>query len=107
MKNMVQRGHSMTVTAAVAVKSGDLVLSGLVPGVAYTDAALGEEFEAATDGVFDLPKATGAITLGAKVYWDATAKKVTTTATDNTPIGHAWAAALSADVIASVKLAAL
>ncbi|MFC3637034.1 DUF2190 family protein [Camelimonas fluminis] len=107
MKNMVQRGHSMTVTATAAVKSGDLVLSGLVPGIAYTDAANGEEFEAATDGVFDLPKAAGAITIGAKVYFDAAAKNVTTTASGNTAIGHAWAAAAAGAASVPVKLAAL
>jgi predicted RecA/RadA family phage recombinase len=49
------------------------------------------------------PKATGeAWTLGAKLYWDASAGKFTTTSTSNTLCGRAGAAAASADTTGSV-----
>ncbi len=60
-----------------------------------TECAKGKKF--AVVGVFDAPKATGAITVGAAVYWDATNSKVTTTATDNPYLGKAILAADSAD----------
>lgn len=45
-------------------------------------------------------KATGeAWAVGAKIYWDNTAKKFTTTATSNTLCGYALGAALAADTV--------
>lgn len=58
----------------------------------------------ALEGVYTLPKATGAITLGAKLYWDNTAKNVTTTASGNTFCGYAWTAQASGDTTVQVKL---
>src|SRR5262245_30009453 len=48
-------------------------------------------------GVCTLAKATGAITAGARVHSDNTAKNVTTTASGNWLIGAATAAAASGD----------
>jgi len=104
MKNFVQQGNTLTFTAAASVTSGDGVLSGALFGVASTSAATGEDFEAALTGVFDLPKATGAISKHAKVYWDNTAKKITTTASGNTLVGAATQAAASGDATARVRL---
>jgi predicted RecA/RadA family phage recombinase len=55
-------------------------------------------------GVYELAKATGAITAGAKVYWDNSAKNVTTTASGNSLIGAATVAALSGDATVIVRL---
>lgn len=45
-------------------------------------------------------KATGeAWAVGAAIYWDDTAKKFTTTATDNTLCGYALETALAADTV--------
>lgn len=53
--------------------------------------------------IADADKATGeAWTMGAKLYWDDTAKKFTTTATANTLCGYAAAPAASADTTGSV-----
>ncbi|OHV26602.1 DUF2190 family protein [Rhizobium sp. RMa-01] len=98
MKNYVQRGDVVTATApAGGVSSGDGVLISSLFGVAATTVDAGSEVELATTGVFDLPKASGAVTFGAPLYWDAAAEKVTavasTTAGDNTLIGVAIAAA--------------
>lgn len=51
----------------------------------------------AVEGMFKLPKASGAIGQGAIVYWDATAGNITTTATSNKRAGKAAAAAASGD----------
>lgn len=71
MRNYVQPGNTVTLTAPYAVASGDGLLAGSVFGVAAGDAALGEPVEAALTGVFDLPKVPSqAWSLGDPVYWD-------------------------------------
>jgi predicted RecA/RadA family phage recombinase len=90
MKSYVQPGHTVTLAAPYDVSSGDGLLLGSLFGIASADAAEGAEVETAVTGVFDITKAASqAWTVGAKVYWDNTAKVATTTATDNTLIGVA------------------
>lgn len=90
MKNYVQPGDIVTVTAGANIASGAGVLTGKMFGVAMADIANGADGEVKTTGVFDLPKAASqAWTVGALVYWDNTAKNCTTTATSNTLIGAA------------------
>lgn len=104
-KNYLQAGESLTVLAPAALASGDPVLVGAIFGVAQTAAASGAQVEIARRGVFTLPKTAGqAWTAGVKVYWDATNKEVTTTATSNTLIGAALEARASADTAGSVLL---
>ena len=90
MKNFVQVGNILTLPAPYAVVSGGGALIGAIFGVAQKDAASGEEVAFLVTGVLDLPKAPSqAWTLGAKVYWDNTAKVCTTTVGTNTLIGVA------------------
>lgn len=102
MKNFIQPGHVMTFTGqAGGHLSGDLVIVGAAFGISAYNVAEGAEGELAMGGIYSLPKASGAITEGAAVYWDATAKKVTTTSTSNTKIGvAAKAVASGADTVA-------
>ena len=104
MKNFVLHGNYLPLVAPYAVSSGGGMLVGTLFGVATADADSGATVEAAMTGVFDLAKASGAITQGAAVYWDDTAKVVTTTATDNTRIGAAITGAGSSDLTARVRL---
>jgi predicted RecA/RadA family phage recombinase len=107
MKNYVQPGATLTLTAPYAVTSGDGLLVGSIFGVAAGDAASGATVEAALTGVFDLTKiGSQAWTVGAKVYWDDTNKRCTTVATDNTLIGVAVEAVASGagDTIGRVRL---
>ncbi len=104
MKNYVQPGDTVTVVAPVAVNSGDGVLVGTLFGVALSAAAIGANVEMVTEGVVDLPKAAVAVTQGGRVYWDNTAKNVTTTAGANTLIGCAIVAAAVGDGIVRVRL---
>jgi predicted RecA/RadA family phage recombinase len=57
MKNYIQDGDTITVTAPATVASGDFVQVGRVRGIAVTDAASGAQVELKTTGVFDIPKA--------------------------------------------------
>lgn len=93
MKNFIQDGDTLTVTAPYALSSGNGCLVGSLFGVAVTDALISTEVEIQTVGVFDLPKAgSQAWSVGARVYWDDTAKSCTTTASTNKLIGVAVAA---------------
>ena len=107
MKNYVQPGNTITLTAPYAVASGDGLLVGAIFGVAAGDAASGATVETALVGVFDLTKiGSQAWTVGAKVYWDDTNKRCTTVATDNTLIGVAVDAVAggAGDTIGRVRL---
>lgn len=107
MKNYVQDGRQLTVTALYAVASGVGCLVGSLFGVTVGSAGNGESVEIATDGVFTLAKATGAAwTQGARIYWDDTAKNCTTTASTNKLIGVATAAVASGDTTGNVRLTA-
>lgn len=104
MKNYIQAGNTLTVTAQANVTSGDGVLVGSLFGVAATDAASGADVEISTVGVYELPKVTTEIfAVGDAVYWDAVAKLVTS---DNTKpfIGAATTAAGNPSAAVAVRL---
>ena len=107
MKNYVQPGKTITLTAPYAVTSGDGLLVGSISGVAAAPSALGEAVEAALVGVYDLKKvASQAWAAGDKIYWDNTAKQTTKTLTSNTLIGVATEAVAggATDLIGRVRL---
>jgi predicted RecA/RadA family phage recombinase len=105
MKNFVQRGDTLPLIAPYPVKAGDVVIVGAFAGIAATDAALGEEVECDLVGVFHIAKKTGeAFGQGAPVYWDGTAKRITTTAEGNTRFGAAATATQAAATVARVRL---
>jgi predicted RecA/RadA family phage recombinase len=103
-KNFVQPGETLPLTAPYDVVSGGGFLIGSLFAVALVTAASGSAVEGKTTGVFDLAKASGAVTAGQKIYWDNTAKNCTTTATSNTMIGVATQAAASGDATVRVRL---
>lgn len=104
MDNYIQPGNILTFTASATVNPGQGVLMGTLFGVAVGEALTGQAFEAAVVGVYDLPKVTGAITAGQRVYWDTTARAVTITASTNKLIGAAILAAQSGAAIVRVRL---
>jgi len=90
MKNYMGEGATITLAAPYARLSGEGALVGAIFGIAAVDVANGIEAEFKTTGVFDLPKpGSQAWTVGAAVYWDNTAKNVTTTVGTNVKIGVA------------------
>lgn len=105
MKNFVQAGKTVTVIAPYAVSSGMGVLVGAIFGIATFDAANGAPVEIAREGVFDVAAVTAdTATQGAKIYWDNTARKLTTTVGSNTLVGAVTAAKGGSDVTARVLL---
>lgn len=97
MKNRIQNGKSIDYVngTGALISGGALIVFGVLFGVAVADIPDTETGAVELQGVFELPKAAGVITQGAKVYWDATAKNVTTTATSNTAIGACVEAVLT------------
>ncbi len=99
---------------AVATGKGYLVgdLLGVVMNVkrggriifAGEASAQGDEVVIDLKGVYRLPKASGAVTEGQVLYWDDTAKNITTTASTNKVAGWAAAPQASGDATVDVKL---
>lgn len=104
MRNYVQTGDVVALTAPAALKSGDGFLVGAMFGVAVKDAASGESVDARVTGVIELPKAAVAIAQGVQLYWDDTAKAVTTASASNTLIGKATETAAIGGAFARVRL---
>jgi len=105
MKNYIQEGDVVTLTAPYAVSSGGGALVGTVFGVAVTDIANGVVGQFQREGVFDITAlTTDVIAQGAKVYWDNTNKRVTGTASTNALIGAALVAKANGDTTCRVLL---
>lgn len=105
MKNFIQPGENITVTATAAATSGAGVKVGNLFGIASGDAAIGEPLVLATEGVFEMPKvSTDDFTVGAAVYWRSSDGAVTTTASGNTKVGTAVTAAGTGTASVRVRL---
>jgi predicted RecA/RadA family phage recombinase len=106
MKNLVQQsGRNITVAAPYNLTSGDGALVGLIFGIASTTALSGAQVALSTNGVYDIKKtASDTFAVGAAVYWDNSAKSVTSTSSGNTKIGVATKAAAGSDATARVRL---
>lgn len=108
--NYVNEGCTIDVVAASDISSGDVVVTGNLIGVAVADIATGETGAVAVEGVFDVPKVTGAvIAQGETVMWDTSAGKFddnqATPATGDVSNGAiAWAAAGNSETTVRVKL---
>ncbi|MBR2256549.1 MAG: DUF2190 family protein [Blautia sp.] len=108
--NYWQQGESLDYNngSGAKIDANTILELGDVIGIAGTDIEDGETGSIHVKGVFELPKITGAINQGQKVYWykssvDANSG-ITTTAGSNTPAGYAAQAALSADTKVLVNL---
>ena len=101
-----QRGEAIDYTATDALANGDVVDLATRIGVAGDDIPAGETGTVHIVGVFEIPKATGDVTVGQALYWDKAEKKITTDDAEstNTPAGWAVAAAGSSDATVLVKL---
>lgn len=109
MKNFIQEGDTVTLTAPYAVTSGQGFQVGTLFAVASADAANGASVEGVIDGVFDITKNTGAnesFAQGAAVYWDNTNKRCTYTSNTNANklIGAATVAATTSATVVRVRL---
>jgi predicted RecA/RadA family phage recombinase len=95
MKNFVQPGDTITLTAPADVAAGVCINNGVLAGVTITAAANGAPVECATRGVFELAKTSAqAWTVGQAIYLIPSTRTVTTATTaGNLLIGAAYAIA--------------
>ena len=109
MRNCIRpdaRSIPMVVPYAGGILSGQGMLVGAFFGVAASDAAQNETVECETRGEFELPKEPAqAISAGARLFWDDTNRRITTTATGNVQVGIATMAAAASDATVRVMLA--
>lgn len=105
-KNFKQNGDTLMLAPGAAVASGTGYLFGAALfGIALTDVASGASGPFATEGVFELPKTSAlAISVGDRVYWDATNKVVNKTTASQECIGVAVSAAANPSATVLVKL---
>lgn len=106
MTNFIEKGHVIEFTVpSGGVTSGAAVLIGSMVGIA---ASTGEEDDVIAvnlTGVYEVPKASGAIEKGARLYYDEGSEDFTTTAEGNTFAGFAWDAQESGDTTVMILLA--
>jgi predicted RecA/RadA family phage recombinase len=107
MKNYVQDGEKVTLSAPYDVLSGAGAQVGSLFGVALIDALSGAQVTLQLTGVVEIAKTSAqAWTVGAKIYWDNTTKLATTTASTNVQIGVATVAAANPSSTGIVRLSA-
>ena len=107
MKNHVQPGGIVTITAPRALTSGELVSVGLLVGVTQTAAESGASVEIATEGVFDLAKTSAQAwsSVGLAIYMvPATGLCTTATTTGNILVGVNLATAVNPSGTGRVRL---
>jgi len=102
MADYVQGDCLIDHTPSSAVAAGGVVVLNDLVTVAPRPIAANALGAVAIEGVFSMPKASGAIGQGALVYWDSTNSNITTTSSGNKRAGKAAAAALSGDATVQV-----
>ncbi len=109
MKNDSQNGDYIEITAGATIASGDLVQFGSLHGVAVADTANGAQGIIALEGVFTLPKLTGAsgdaCTAGGPVYFSSGSVSGSDSSGTRKLVGHSLAVANQAATTVVVRLA--
>ncbi|MEM0978419.1 MAG: capsid cement protein [Pseudomonadota bacterium] len=102
MKNYVQPGDTVTISAPDTIDAGEIVQIGALIGIAATDAAIGDPLAIAVSGVFDLAKGSDVFATGDEV--EAAGGEVVPL-TSGTVVGVIVADAAAGDATARVRLA--
>ena len=109
----VANGDWQDYTAAAAVVAGDVIVVGSRAHPSPINLAASELGALPLEGIWDVPKATGSVTAGDAIYWDATGTPnvgdassgaATKTSGSNAFMGYATAAAASGDTYVRVRL---
>ena len=108
MKNHIQGGCYLEITAAATISSGDLVQFGNLHGVAVANIANGARGNICLEGVYTFPKLTAAAgdacTAGGPVYFSAGSVSGTDSSGTRKLVGHSVAAANQAATTVAVRL---
>jgi len=103
----IHEGDAIDYTPGSAVAAGDVIVQGVLVGVAKSAIEANVLGSLSVKGVFDFAKGVGssdAISAGAKVYWDANNEVMTTTSGGNTYAGKATLAATAAATTVRARL---
>lgn len=103
MKNYIQKGDSIEFVAVATINSGAIVEVGALAGVSAGSYGTGDTAVVSLCGVYEVPKVTGSVTLGAKLYSNASGSATTTVGT-NVFLGYAFSAQVSGDATVRVRL---
>lgn len=105
MKNFVQPGNTLPLTAPYDVSSGAGFQVGALFAVALCAAVAGAQVEGVIRGVYTLPKPDAqAWAVGARIYWDDVNKRCDSDAAKGSLIGVAVTAAANASTVGHVRL---
>lgn len=105
MRNLIQDGDVLTVAAPYDVASNAGMQVGSFFGVASAAALSGATVEMALKGVYELTAlGTDTGSVGTKVYWDNTNKRITTTASTHVVAGALTVAKTNGQTTAVVRL---
>lgn len=111
MRNGIQPGRVLTVSAPYNLNAGDYALIGALGGVAANDADNGETVDIEVEGVFRLAKnAASVFTVGQRVYFSTVDKKAHSNTDEDSNsggsvvIGVATAAAGAGSLTVDVRL---
>lgn len=104
MNNYISSGASIDIVLPNQTPAGVPYIHGSLVGIPVSDGDGVNPVAVQLRGVYKLPKASGAITAGAKVYWKAADNNIVTSDSGNTFVGYAVAAAASADTQVDVVL---
>jgi len=109
LTEFLQEGCSLDYIPAADIAAGEVVVVGNLVGIVQRDIKAGELGSIAVEGVYAIPKATGAgsaIALGANLFWDAAVKVATTNAAAgaNKALGKSIWPAVDADTKVRVRL---
>jgi predicted RecA/RadA family phage recombinase len=105
--NYVQEGETLTLAAPYNRTSGQAALIGTgLFGVALVTVTSGAMAAFAMEGVFTLAKVEQQAwaTIGLPIYWDDSAKLLTTTSSGNTLVGYNTATAANPSTTGTIRL---
>ncbi len=100
----IHEGKSIDYVPAADIPAGTVVVLGDRVGISFVDIAAQTLGALQLVGVFDFAKDASVIPLYGKVYWSATDKKATLTASGNTLLGIALAETVATDTLVRVRL---
>ena len=100
----IHDGKAVDFVPTTDVAAGTVIVEGDLVGVTKLDIHAGRLGALHVVGVFDVAKGNAAITLGAKVYWDAAANQAVTTATGNKQLGICVQEATADDAVVRVRI---
>jgi predicted RecA/RadA family phage recombinase len=106
MKNFVQNGDVLSLTAPYDVAAGAAFKVGGIIAIATSAALSGAAVEGIVVGVLDVAKVSAQAwaTVGLPIYWDDSAKLFTTTSSGNTLAGVNVATAANPSATGRVRL---